>query len=75
MKSKTVYITGATGFLGCHLTCKMLKQGHRVVALVRQSACSNTQGFQRVSNILKKIDTTVQINTNLILYHSITLFK
>lgn len=32
---KTILLTGATGFLGCHLAHRFLADGHRVVALVR----------------------------------------
>jgi dihydroflavonol-4-reductase len=35
MNKPTVFITGATGFLGSHLACLMLKQGYRVVAMRR----------------------------------------
>lgn len=36
-KDKNVFITGATGFLGSHLTEKLVKKGARVVCLVRDS--------------------------------------
>ncbi|MFM8994968.1 MAG: NAD-dependent epimerase/dehydratase family protein [Bacteroidota bacterium] len=35
MNKPTVFITGATGFLGAHLSCLLLKQGYRVFALRR----------------------------------------
>lgn len=35
MNKPTVFITGATGFLGSHLACLLLKQGYRVVAMRR----------------------------------------
>lgn len=35
MNKPLVLITGATGFLGSHLSCLLLKQGYRVVALRR----------------------------------------
>jgi nucleoside-diphosphate-sugar epimerase len=37
MNKPLVLITGATGFLGSHLCCLLLKQGYRVVALRRNS--------------------------------------
>lgn len=35
MNKPAVFITGATGFLGSHLACLLLKQGYRVVAMRR----------------------------------------
>jgi dihydroflavonol-4-reductase len=35
MNKPTVFITGATGFLGSHLACLLLKQGYRVIAMRR----------------------------------------
>lgn len=37
MKKKVILITGATGYLGCHLAYDFLKEGHQVIALVRQT--------------------------------------
>ncbi|MEM7119251.1 MAG: SDR family oxidoreductase [Chloroflexota bacterium] len=37
MKKRTIFVTGATGYLGCHLVYELLRQGHRVFALVRDS--------------------------------------
>lgn len=34
--SKTIFLTGATGYLGCHLAHKFLSEGHFVLALVRR---------------------------------------
>lgn len=42
MNKPTVFITGATGFLGSHLACLMLKQGYRVVAMRRNP---NSEGL------------------------------
>lgn len=39
---KTIFLTGATGFLGCHLAHRFLADGHRVVALVRQKKESDS---------------------------------
>src|SRR5262245_42477646 len=35
MPPETVLVTGVTGFLGSHLTCRLLERGHHVVALAR----------------------------------------
>ena len=46
MNKPAVLITGATGFLGSHLCCLLLKQGYRVLALRRNP---NSEGlFTRV---------------------------
>ncbi len=37
----TVFVTGANGFIGSHLVDHLLRQGHRVIAMVRQG--SNTE--------------------------------
>lgn len=37
MNKPTVFITGATGFLGSHLACLLLKQGYRVIAMRRNA--------------------------------------
>lgn len=42
MNKPTVFITGATGFLGSHLACLMLKQGYRVLAMRRNP---NSEGL------------------------------
>ena len=36
--SKTIAITGATGFAGRHAVAELLTRGHRLVALVRDPA-------------------------------------
>jgi dihydroflavonol-4-reductase len=30
-----IFITGATGFIGSHLVCRLLKEGHELCCLVR----------------------------------------
>lgn len=37
MRKKVVLITGATGYLGCHLAYDFLQEGHQVIALVRET--------------------------------------
>ncbi len=37
MQRKVVLITGATGYLGCHLAYAFLKEGYQVIALVRET--------------------------------------
>jgi len=34
-----VLITGATGYIGCHLVNRALKRGHEVKVLVRKTSC------------------------------------
>ncbi len=41
--SKTIFLTGATGFLGCHLAHQFLSQGDTVWALVRSKEDVDTQ--------------------------------
>lgn len=42
MNKPTAFVTGATGFLGSHLTCLLLKQGYRVIAMRRNA---NSEGL------------------------------
>ena len=49
--SRTIAITGATGFVGRHAVSELLAQGHRLKALVRQpdraglpEPCETVQG-------------------------------
>jgi uncharacterized protein YbjT (DUF2867 family) len=37
-KLKTIFITGATGYMGTRLIEKLLQKGHRVIALVRKGS-------------------------------------
>lgn len=36
--AETIFITGATGFIGAHLAQRLLEQGHRLKALCRQTS-------------------------------------
>src|SRR5438046_388418 len=47
---KHVFVTGATGFVGSHLACRLLKDGHRVTALARGSRTASAH--QRVLEVL-----------------------
>ncbi len=38
MKQKTVLITGAIGFIGSHLTKKLIENGEKIRCLVRTSS-------------------------------------
>lgn len=69
--SKTVFITGGSGFLGCHLSRLFLKKGYRVVAFdkaaleakdlikkvsfVKGDICN----LEEISNALKNVDFVV----------------
>ncbi|NOU18580.1 MAG: NAD-dependent epimerase/dehydratase family protein [Bacteroidales bacterium] len=64
MKQKTIFITGATGFLGSHLVYEMLKMGHRIIALSRKSKSNYASPMLRVIETLKAIDENVNISRN-----------
>lgn len=44
MTTKKIFITGATGYLGSHLIPELLKRGHEVKALVRETSISKIPG-------------------------------
>jgi dihydroflavonol-4-reductase len=44
---KTIALSGATGFVGCHLMSRLLGQGHRVLALVRNPPAQATRRLVR----------------------------
>jgi len=50
---KRLLVTGATGFLGSHLSYRLLEQGHRVLALARGSR--NVSACERVVDTLKSV--------------------
>ena len=50
---KNIFLTGATGFLGSHLTSRLLQDGHRVGVLARGS--KNTSARDRVETVLRDI--------------------
>jgi nucleoside-diphosphate-sugar epimerase len=53
---KNVFLTGATGFLGSHLTGRLLQHGHHVTALARSS--KSTSASSRVEEILRDLGVT-----------------
>src|SRR5215831_12786474 len=55
---KHILITGATGFLGSHLTGRLLQDGHRVTALARGS--KNTPPRDRVKTVLRDVSGVSQ---------------
>ena len=52
-RPRSVFLTGATGFLGSHLTARLLLDGHRVKVLARSS--KNTSAEDRVHQILRDV--------------------
>lgn len=50
-KTKTFFITGATGFVGSHLTAEFLKEGHKLIILARKD--SDRPAEQKVYESLK----------------------
>src|SRR5262252_621168 len=58
---KHALVTGATGFVGSHLTNRLLKDGHRVTALARGSRTSPAQ--DRVLDVLKLVSGADSGNT------------
>ena len=55
-KLKRIFLTGSTGFLGSHLMCRLLEDGHHVTALARGSKSSSAR--ERVEEVLRDIGTT-----------------
>ena len=50
---KAIFLTGATGFLGSHLTARLLEQGREVKVLARSS--KNVSAGDRVRDILRDV--------------------
>jgi nucleoside-diphosphate-sugar epimerase len=55
-KPKRIFVTGATGFLGSHLTARLLDLGHDVTALGRGS--KTTSAEDRVRDVLRDVGTS-----------------
>ncbi len=58
MNKKKIFVTGADGFIGSHLCEKLVKDGHKVTALVQYNSF-NTWGW--LDNIPKKIQKEIDI--------------
>ena len=43
MKDKIALVTGANGFIGSHLSCKLVEQGFKVIGLYRKTHSNNPQ--------------------------------
>ncbi len=52
-RSKNIFLTGATGFLGSHLTARLLDHGHHVTVLARGS--KNASARSRVEDTLRDV--------------------
>ncbi len=55
----THFVTGVTGFVGSHLTLRLLLEGTQVVAMVR--AADNEAARARLVSILESIDARVEL--------------
>src|ERR1700680_4034974 len=55
-KRKNMLVTGATGFLGSHLTARLLEDGHHVRVLARSSKIASARS--RVEEVLREIGTS-----------------
>lgn len=58
MKNKNVFVTGAGGFIGSHLTERLVKEGANVTALVKYNSM-NKWGF--IDNFDKKIKEKINV--------------
>src|SRR5262245_15409073 len=55
-KPKKIFVTGTTGFLGSHLTCRLLQDGHHVSVLARGTR--NVSPRSRVVETLQGVGWT-----------------
>src|SRR5215813_2099671 len=60
---KRIVITGATGFLGSHLTARLLQDGCRVTALARRKSGS---ARRRVESVLQEVEVANLSNLEVI---------
>lgn len=61
-KQKTALVTGANGFIGSHLACKLVENGLKVIGLYRHSKSSNPLFNKYVKE--KKVDVLLGDITN-----------
>jgi nucleoside-diphosphate-sugar epimerase len=60
MTQKTVFISGATGFIGSHLLARLLKDGCRVVAMSRGK--KGLSARQRLLEAIHAVDASIEVN-------------
>jgi nucleoside-diphosphate-sugar epimerase len=63
MKKKVILITGATGYVGCHLAYTFLKEGHHVIALVRETdkdSSVSERAFEAISAVNGKAQVPIE---------------
>jgi len=61
---KHAFVTGATGFVGSHLTCRLLKDGYRVTVLARGSRTA--PALDRILDVLGLVlESKAQLNGQL----------
>ena len=78
-QEKRILVTGATGFTGGALACKLANQGHQVVALVRENA--NTRELEKIDAelIVGDISDAEAVNTAAqgvdIIYHIAAVYR
>ena len=56
---KLAFITGVTGYVGCHLADTLLKEGYRVIALVREGGRRRSAQERAIDSILQ-VDASAQ---------------
>lgn len=63
-KNRRVLVTGADGFMGSHLTEKLIKMGAKVSILVRGSSVSGTYKYQlkNTSHLRKDLQKIIAVN-------------
>jgi nucleoside-diphosphate-sugar epimerase len=65
LDKKVIFVTGATGYLGCHLASALLKAGHQVIALVRDSDPTLSVA-DRLYDVVSQVDKAYIDTSNLI---------